>query len=219
MQPLFPGVVPSIDPERLGVPCLDRAWGVETVEGLPTAWHKWGSSSRRERAEGKGVHFYEYDYRWSALLKHPERLIAYGCPVCVEPNPSTFPGQPLIEALYGVYQRRRVACRWGRAGIRVLVDLNVSVPVLPLALLGVPRDYPSYATRAHRDGGTEAIRAQYEAATAHRGGSVPPVFVVFGGGRRVQELCQARGWPNVPEHRETVKPKVEVDHGERGRGQ
>jgi hypothetical protein len=157
----------------------------------------------------RGVHFYTDDYKFSALWKHPERLVRFGPAAVVEPNYSTWEEQPLAEALWGLLRKRTLAAFWQAQGLRVVVDLDLAGPVVPYALLGVPRGWPSYATRAHGDQGTAALEAQYAMAQQHSGRS-DPGWIVFGGRKAVQQLCEARGWLHVPEPAQVAQARKGV---------
>lgn len=179
------------------IPILDPAWAC-TVQSLPAAWIGWGKWCRRDRIAGRGVHHYRADPCWSAHWKHPDTLPNLGVSVGVECNYSTFDGYPRALALGDLYRKRWLAAHWGRRGVKLLVDLNVDPAFRDLMLLGVPAGWPSYATRHHVDVPIAELEADHAAALAHCGRE--PLFVVFGGDRRVRDLCRARGWPRFTEN-------------------
>jgi hypothetical protein len=96
----------------------------------------------------------------------------------------------------------------------LLVDLNVAAEFRDLSLIGVPFGWSAYATRAHRDTGPDGIIGDYNLAADHvRRGGVDPdsdpaaslIFIVFGGGAKVRELCQDSRWGWVPEQARTIR--------------
>jgi Domain of unknown function (DUF4417) len=175
-----------------GIPTLDLSWACTTpiLGGLP-GWHGWGDNTRKERALGRGVHFYKDDYKFIGLHRNPDRLVRFGCPACVEPNYSTWPGMPRAIALADIYRKRSLAYSWGQAGIKILADLNVHDSFADLMLLGIPPGWPGYAIRWNRDGGMGRIQARIDRAR-HRAGHEPTVLV-FGGGPSAKRACREAG--------------------------
>jgi hypothetical protein len=130
---------------------------------------------------------------------------ATGCVVAVEPNFSVCDETPAAEALWWAYNKRRIAYRWQELGVRVICDLNVGPRHREINLLGVPKGWTAYATRAHRGAPFEAIHDEFLLACEHAG-TEEILFVVFGGGRkRIGQYCRHNGWPWVPEHRQVVQ--------------
>ncbi len=192
--------------EALGIPTLDLAWQATTL-AVPVT--KWGSIARSAPMPGT-YHFYTHDYKFSALLKHPFKLVDSGCRVAVEPNISTWPGKAVAEVLAEVCRKRTLARLWQRSGVRLLVDLNVEPEFREVNLLGVPPGWASYAVRCHRGVDWSTIETDHAAAVARAGG---PVFLaVFGGGKAARARCEAAGWVHVPEHRHVVEGR-EAAHG------
>lgn len=183
-----------LDAEVLGIPTLDanfQATEEDVERGLP--WLKWGSSARRDKYPGRAVHCFANDHVFSALFKHPDALPNTGAAVAVEANLSTWPGQPLVESLWTIHRKRGLSASWQARGVRLLVDLNVSPSVRPMALLGVPGGWRAYATRKHPDMPWAETHAEYELARGHAGTS-DILFVVFGGGVEGKKLCRKYGW-------------------------
>jgi hypothetical protein len=196
-----------------GIPVLDPAWQAN-AEDIRQAtalggWLKWGSSARSGRGVGRAVHWYTFDHNFTAVIRFPDQPVRYGAKVCIEANFSTYPSQPRWEALATIARKRVLATCWGRAGIRLLVDLNVAAGFRDLSLIGVPFGWSAYATRAHRDTGSSGIIGDYNLAADHaaRGGVGPDrlLFIVFGGGAKVRELCQDSQWGWVPEQARTIR--------------
>jgi hypothetical protein len=164
---------------------------------------KWGTRRRTDPMPGTW-HAYCNDFHFTHLLKRPEMLPATGCVAAVELNLSVCDETPAAEALWHTYQKRRVVRIWQQMGVAIIVDLNVGPRHAALNLLGVPRGWTAYATRAHREYGFDAIHDEYLRAVDHAG-TEAILFCVFGGGRRrIGNLCKANGWRWVPEHRQVV---------------
>ncbi len=163
----------------------------------------WGSMRRSARMEGTW-HFYTDDYRFSGLWKAPGKLLQTGCIAAVEPNFSTYNDMPAAEAIYRTYQKRWIARYWQvYGGIKILVDLNVSIRFAKLNLLGVPPTWRAFATRGYSDRILD-LEAEHELACEHAG-TREIVFMVVGGGRLVHERCEAQRWIHIQEYREGVK--------------
>jgi hypothetical protein len=169
----------------------DNEWGIPTLRldqqarvVLPVL--PWGSRHRRSVMTGTWV-FYVDDYRFGALEKQPDQLMATGCAGAVELNPSVFDQTPRALVLAATYRKREAARRWQDAGIPVLVDLNVPERHLELSLLGVPRGWRAFATRGYA-ARPEALTREYEAAREVAGGE--PSLLVYGGGSSIEALTR-----------------------------
>jgi hypothetical protein len=204
---------PMTDPSNAwGIPTLDLSWQA-TREDIRSAasphWLHWGAWVRNTKGKGRAVSFYRYDRHFTALIKHPERLIRFGPSVAVEANFSTFPDQPRWEALGTIGRKRTLSAIWGEAGVKLIVDLNVDAAFSDLSLLGVPFGWSSYATRSHRDLGPEALTSAYNRAADHAAnggvGAERLTFLVFGGGKMIRDLCEAKGWGWIPERSRVVR--------------
>lgn len=192
---------------ELGIPTLDG--GMAAIE-LAVPVTKWGTISRSGRMPGT-YHFYTNDYKFRALNRRLGQVPRSGCAVAIEPNYSTQPGDPLFRVLHHIWWKRSIACRWQRAGVRIIVDLNVEPEFRDYNLLGVPAGWPSYAVRSQEGIGWDVVEADHAAASRRYGGP-PPLFIVFGGGQRARAYCESRGWAHVPEHRHVVEGR-EVPYG------
>lgn len=191
---------PSADP--WGVPLLDATRQADAVEFPVTLW---GSQGQTRAMRGTWV-FYAADSTFDNLWANPGKVLTSGAPCCVEPNWSTADQTPLVCSLWGIYRRRWIARYWQSQGRRIFVDLNVHHRLLEPheatagqapALLGVPRGWRAYATRAHANR-PEMLAKEYEVAQHHADGS-SVLFLVYGGGRRVEELAREHGWVWVAE--------------------
>jgi hypothetical protein len=163
-----------------GIPRLDPALQVERVSLPYTAW---GSRSRAEVSSG--FHFYVDDYRFQAILKDPFTLPR--CDYVVEPNISILPNTPLALALGSIYRKRWVAASWQSMGYRVAVDLNVPYSYRAENLIGVPKGWKAYATRAYADR-LDQLDDEYNTAVSHAQSNRVLVLVV-GGGKAAKEHC------------------------------
>lgn len=126
-----------------------------------------------------------------------------GCQVAVEPNFSTTDDMPEAEIAWLTLLKRRIARAWQEAGVKIIVDLNVCKAAREINLIGVPRGWPSYATRAHRGVPFDALYDEWIIAV-DRAGTEDILFCVVGGGRRIKRPTLANGWAWVPEHRQVV---------------
>jgi hypothetical protein len=134
-----------------------------------------------------------------------------GCSTVVEPNFSLTDQTCLAQAIWHVFRKRWMGRYWQARGLKLLVDLNVDAslnqPVEDLGgrrvnLLGVPRGWSAYASRAHGNR-PDQLEAEYEVAKDWSGID-HPLFLVVGGGHRVKSLARDNGWVWVPEQVETA---------------
>ncbi|MDE2508138.1 MAG: DUF4417 domain-containing protein [Planctomycetota bacterium] len=183
-----------------GIPLLDIGLAAKAVE-YPVA--TWGSQNRHRHHRGL-YHFYTDDERFAPLWTDPTKILSSGCPSIVEPNFSTFVQMPRAVALWAIYRKRWLARYWQSQGLHVFVDCNVDAAFADLNLLGVPKGWPSYATRAH-GGNPDALESEYALAREHAGAD--PLFLVVGGGNAVQTVARLRGWVWVPEHQQVVRDR------------
>lgn len=78
-----------------------------------------------------------------------------------------------------------------------MVDMNVPPPYLAREnLFGVPKGWPAYAARVHR---MVYVPLDEVYAICCEQAGTRPLFVVYGGGRRVAEQCAERQWIWIPE--------------------
>lgn len=184
------------------VPTLDLAMQPREVTSPVVAW---GSVSRNTRHGGTWC-FYVDDARFSSP-KLAGQVIASEPAACVEPNFTILDSTPRAEALWAVYRKRRIAREWQLAGIPVFVDLHVPAEMLDLAMMGVPRGWRAYATRGVA-GRVNDVLIEWAAARAFSRVrdfeddiSPPPLFLVYGGGESIRELCtQLPGAVYVPDY-------------------
>jgi hypothetical protein len=153
-------------------------------------------------------HFYTDDYRFNALLKDPAPVVATGCVTAIELNITLTDQMPVAVGLYRIYQKRWTSCFWQSKGVRIFVDLNVPAKFRAYNMLGVPQGWRAYATRGYTRRLDETVK-EWEKACAWAG-SDDVLFLVYGGGGQVQQLCMDRRWLWVPERADLVR---EMLHG------
>lgn len=147
----------------------------------------WGANSRLR----KGVstyHFYVDDYRFSAVWKHPETILKSGCKAIVEPNFSLHNETPISYGLQEIYKKRWIARYLQEMGICVYADLFVAQKFKEFNKLGIPNGYNAFFTRGLCDF-AENVKLDLEIAK-EISGKDNPNLIVYGGGKKVQSLCQ-----------------------------
>jgi hypothetical protein len=184
---VFPG-------DKFDIPMLDMRMQAEYIEAPVKMW---GQNTRRQQFTGT-FGFYINDYKFTALWKHPESLLNTGCSVAIEPNFSTSSVMPEWQAINGIGKKRWIARFWQTHGVKIIVDLNVAERFSDMNLFGVPDGWSAFATRAQR-GSNHLIPLMHEKA-CQKAGDVPKLFLVYGGGADVRNLCQENAWLHVPEH-------------------
>lgn len=168
---------------------------------LPEPIAAWGSIHRSGKAiEVSTWHFYTDDYRFARLLKDPGRLPLCRC--AAEINVSTNLDMSLVEALWGIYRKRRAACAWQARGVGILVDLFVHPKFARYALLGVPLGWTSYITRGHAGNVDQTVGAYRQAVRHAQTRDI--TFVVYGGGVPHVQLAERYGWAMIPDRMSRV---------------
>lgn len=176
-----------------GIPLLDlRLCG----DALDAPILMYGSMARN-KMRGT-VHFYTDDYRFTGLWDDPTPIVNSACVSVVEVNYSLEAGTPAALALFHIYKKRWISRYFQSKGIRIFVDLNVPPNYGILNLMGIPSGWTAYATRGYSDGRIEWLLYQWELAQ-HTAGDNTPLFAVYAGGARVEELCKANGWIYLPD--------------------
>jgi hypothetical protein len=203
---------PSDNP--FGVPVLDLSMQADAIEFPVTLW---GTQPQTKSMRGTWT-FYTADESFASLWLNPGKALTSGAPCLCEPNYSTHEQTPFAVELWGIYRRRWLARYWQSQGRRVFVDLNVhhrlladheATPGRAPAFLGVPRGWRAFCTRSHGNR-PEMLEAEYAAAQAHSGCD-SLLFLVYGGGVAVRDLCRARGWVWSPEQSDLVRGRFTDD--------
>lgn len=170
----FPG-------DDLGIPWLLPELQGEIVPPICC----WGSRSRQQQMGGTWV-FYTQDYRFRALMGDPEQVGRTGAVAAAEINVSLFDHTPAVLALWATYQKRLAARYWQGQGVGILVDLNVPERHLELSMRGVPDGWKAFATRGYAARPEALLR---EVEFAERWGRSGTRVLVYGGGKKIQDLC------------------------------
>lgn len=187
--------------ERQDVPdavwATDNEWGIPLLDinlqatSLDLPFVTWGTTSRKARMSGTW-HFYTEDYRYNKLWSDPSDIINSKCVNIVEPNYSIYNQMPPAVALWAIYRKRWIA-RWAQSyGIKIFSDLNVAEHAYKINLLGIPRGWKAWCTRGYSER-LSSTEKEYQIAVEHAGTS-SILFVVYGGGKLVKEMCQSNGW-------------------------
>jgi hypothetical protein len=175
------------------------------ADQIPAPITTWGTIGARRPMPGTW-HFYVHDRKFEPLWKRPHRVLLSRPAAAVEPNFSTTDQTPFSLNLWNTYRKRWISRYWQASGLRVLVDLNVDASLnapcealggARMNLLGVPRGWGAYASRAHGNH-PEALLAEWDVAREHSG-TDHPLYLVVGGGKRVRGLAEEHGWAWVPE--------------------
>lgn len=156
--------------------------------GLAHPFRCWGSTAAKRHHNRGGWHFYTDDYRFSSLVKKPNKLTATEPIQATELNLTIAPETPRFKAIELVGQKRRAARYWQAYGVDIFVDLNVPERHQDLNLLGVPRGWKAYSTRGY-DKAVESLASELNLAKAHAG-TDGVVFLVVGGGKQVDQWCR-----------------------------
>jgi hypothetical protein len=176
----------------------DNEWGVPSLlfqrqsDSLILPVTRWGSL-RRGRKVGGTIHFYTDDYKFSGLWRRPDKVLAVRPEAIIEPNFSTDDAMPPAAALWAIFRKRWLSRYWQSRGANIIVDLAVAPRHRSLALLGVPAGWRAYSTTANTAEDWEScIEAEHAIAVQHAGR--PVLFVVYGGGRKAEQMAMERGW-------------------------
>lgn len=166
------------------------------ADAIDLPFTQWGSVRRAATMPGTW-HFYTDDFRFASLWDHPERVAATKCVTCIEINYSTTNETETARLIWQTYRKRWIARYWQTRGIRIIVDLNVASKAAEINMLGVPKGWRSFATRGY-DAIPGALALEYRIACSIADPGVP-LFVVYGGGAQIHELCRANAWLHIPD--------------------
>jgi hypothetical protein len=197
----------------------DNDWGVPVLDirlqatALSAPVVIWGSVSRKTRMRGTWM-FYTDDYRFTGLWEDPSNVVNSGCMNIFEPNFSCYSDMPLAVGLWAIYRKRWLSRFYQSYGIKVFADLNVAPEFYELNMLGIPKGWLAYSTRGYNER-LDYTDQEYDMALK-RSEAASILFVVYGGGRLVEEHCRDRAWVWIPEdgrahHRTSIPGKEEVE--------
>lgn len=168
----------------------------------PCEWIKWGRL--RRSAEAQAWHYYCSDSKFETTLRNPDQLVKTGAKFAIEPNISTFEGDPLPVVLANLFRKRSVTRYWQDHGVQVAIDLNVCGLTREHLLEGVPTDHTFFGTKYQKTDlfgepvGIDGLVEDYCLASDHVDAGLPLTFVVYGGGKKIQEFCNEQGWFWLP---------------------
>lgn len=191
----------------------DNDWGIPLLlsshqaEQFSTPFQPWGMKARGTTFEGGTLHFYIDDYRFAAVWNEPSKVVQALPYAVIEPNFTNSLESPKAYVLYNIFRKRWLSRYWQSQGLRIFVDLNVPVEFKDINFLGVPKDWRAFATRGYSDRLT-AAQLEYESAVEFTG-TTELLFLVYGGGKKVQAHCRERGWLWQPEQFDRVKGLVD----------
>ncbi len=170
---------------------------------------KWGEISRKTKMQGTW-HFYVEDSKFEpSLWKDPRGPLYSGAQAIVEANYSAGANMPRGWVVGQTWKKRWMSRWWQSKGLRVFVDMNVARKHYDINMLGVPYGWLAYATRGYNDL-LDAADAQFEVA-CERAETDDILFVVYGGGKKIQDHSLKRGWHWVPERMDVVWNKHKSD--------
>lgn len=168
---------------ELGIPILDINKQAGTIE-LPVDIY---GRNARQKMKAKTVLFYTGDYRFSALLNEPEKLVKQGVETAGEPNYTIHANMPYALALFQIYKKRYVARYLQDLGVKILVDLNVPLNYKDLNKQGIPEGWNAFVTRGYFD--VDIVEYNFDAAK-EISGLDRPNMIVYGGSKEVRTFCE-----------------------------
>lgn len=198
------GIEPTVweSDNEYGIPDLDIDQQADEVAHPFTIW---GSVARGTPMPGTWG-FYTEDYRFTSLWSDPRPVIRSGCKSIIEPNFSCYQDMPLAVGIWAIYKKRWLS-RWFQSqGVGIIADLCVAPKFLALNMLGIPQGWSVYATRGYVKYISDLEQA-YKAACDR---SLPnvPVFYVYGGSKKIRDLCwfyRNIGWHHIIERADLIK--------------
>lgn len=191
-----PQAIPA--PDSLGIPILDIKMQARKMDMKKLTWKAWGSVSRQS-PQG-AYHFYVDDTRFRGLELDNSTLPKSGVRVAIELNYSTSEIMPLAPVIGDIWRKRAAARDWQQAGVRILVDMNVSRSFIETNMIGVPPRWKAYANRYNATD-TEHLFEQFERAKQHAQ-SDKILYLVYGTAG-AKELCEENNWYFVDNEKST----------------
>ena len=200
--------MPSLHTEDWELPVL-IGQQVPDILPEPEEWLKWGRHRRTK--EAKAWHHYAADTKLTTLLRDPQQLVDSGSSFTTEVNSSSYSDDPLPVALAALWRKRCISRYWQDQGINVFVDVNVAGWTRELMFQGVPATHGLYATRymktdlSGHEAGTDLLWEDYGAVLDHCNTDTDILFAVYGGGKKVEEMCEEYAWLWLPPYNHKSK--------------
>ena len=180
---------------QYGIPSLDVNFCAQYVDAPVIGW---GTQRRSDKMPGTW-HFYVDDYRFNRLWQHPEKVVMTGCHSCIEPNFSVYQQTPPAITIWQTFRKRWIARYWQSKGILIFADLNVNKDYQHVNIMGIPDGWTAFSTRGYNDRWKDTLR-EHTTACELAGDNVNQVkFLVYGGGKVIQKLCNDNGFIWIPE--------------------
>ncbi|HWQ19236.1 MAG TPA: DUF4417 domain-containing protein, partial [Methanotrichaceae archaeon] len=169
---------------------------------------KWGELSYK-KPHGGIWNFYVYDSKFESIASEPHKPLMAKPSALVEINYSTFIESPAALVLGDIFFKRWTSRYWQSKGANIIVDLYVVNRFTKMNLIGVPKGWKSYCTRGvtphESTDGLEIIKRDWEIACQHSEAAEEDIFfVVYAGGKAVQEYCADKGWHWIPERMQAI---------------
>lgn len=163
----------------------------------------WGSKKTNNKTI---YHFFTDDYRYTSLFKNPDDIIKLNPIGIIEPNFGVSALFPKAVALYRVYQKRWIARNCQKYNIKIAVNLDMPAEFMDLNFIGVPKDWYSFAANGNII--NIDLLYQYHELAVNYTGNPDIKYFLYGGGRRIGELCKDNGWTwisDTPEPNKKLK--------------
>lgn len=180
-----------------GIPTLEMSMMADYVDSPIYAWG--GQRGRKGKSNVGTYHFYTTDGHIEPLWKNPAQVVNTVAKCLTEINFSVLPQTPIAMAIYHTYRKRWLARYFQSHGIKIFVDLTVSLGFEHINMLGVPKGWKAYSQRGSTmliDDGSLDFRHQL--ATEHAG-TDKILMLMIGGGRAIQDYCKKKDYVWIPD--------------------
>lgn len=150
----------------------------------------WGARQGRSKTtrHSATVLFYTEDYRFEGVWDKPNTFLGGSIVNAGECNFSLYTTTPPAVALYQTYRKRWLSRYWQENGLRIFVDMNVSPNYYAMNLIGIPKGWKAYCSRGYTD---RIAFTEQELEIAYEHAGCRPIFLLYGGGRKVYEWALA----------------------------
>lgn len=178
-----------------GIPNLLPQWQTDAFD-LPIL--VWGTQRGRKMKGNVGTYlFYTADSQLDGVWRNPTGLLNTVAINAVEVNFSIYPETPPAVAFYNTYRKRWLSRYWQSQGRRIIVDMFVPEEFWPMNLLGVPKGWRAWATRA--DVIEHDMLERYFKCACEHAETDDILFLLYGGAKTAKAYAKERGWLWVPE--------------------